>query len=160
MEVLFEFASGTIVKFSIHEACGGGRIPGGEIELKGTQGNLVINEREYHIIPSGSGQFQDWEQQIAEEKYDIRTERENSSFNTSEDSGARLIRNFLDCVKTREESWCPLEEGHRSTSFAHLANIALLRKKRLEWDPVNEKIINDEDANDLLRYKYRDQWKL
>jgi predicted dehydrogenase len=52
MEVLFEFSSGAMVKFGIHEACGGGDIPYGEIELKGTKGNLNISERGYQILPS------------------------------------------------------------------------------------------------------------
>ena len=78
----------------------------------------------------------------------------------SEDSTANLIRNFLDCVKSREEPWCPLEEGHRSTSFAHLANIALATKSRIEWDPVNEKVLNNEKANELLHYEYRKPWKI
>ena len=77
-----------------------------------------------------------------------------------EDSVARLIRNFLDCVKTRETPWCPLEEGHRSTTFAHLANIALARGKRLEWDATSERFANDEKANDLLHYEYRKPWTL
>lgn len=159
MEVLFEFASGALVKFSIHEACGGGDIPIGEIELKGTKGNLGISERGYQIIPSKAGQFQSWENQIKEEEYDIRSDRQQSGSSLSDDPAARLIRNFLDCVKTREETWCPLEEGHRSTSFAHLANIALKTKKRLEWDPVTEMITNEKNANDLLHYQYRDPWK-
>ncbi len=77
MEVLFEFASGALVKFGIHEACGGGDIPSGEIELKGTKGNLGISERGYQIIPSEPGQFQAWENQISEEEYDIRSDQEH-----------------------------------------------------------------------------------
>ena len=158
MEVLFEFSSGAIVKFSIHEACGGGDIPFGEIELKGTKGNLGISERGYTVLPSEAGQFQDWEERIEEESYDIRSDSQASAI-LSEDPAARLIRNFLDCVKSRHETWCPLEEGHRSTSFAHLANIALRVKKRLDWDPVNEKFTNEPKANEYLQYEYRDAWK-
>ncbi|MCK5208468.1 MAG: hypothetical protein KAQ79_10620, partial [Cyclobacteriaceae bacterium] len=77
-----------------------------------------------------------------------------------EDSSARLVRNFLDCVKSKEEPWCPLEEGHRSTSFAHLANIALEVGGRIEWDPENEKITNNKKANELLHYEYRRPWAL
>ena len=56
---------------------------------------------------------------------------------------------------------CPLEEGHRSTSFAHLANIALKVKSRLEWDPAKELFTNNEAANQLLHYEYRrNPWKI
>jgi hypothetical protein len=71
-----------------------------------------------------------------------------------------LIRNFLDCVKSRQEPFCNLEEGHRSTSFAHLANIALATEKRLIWDPDKEKFTNSDKANEMLHYEYRKPWKL
>jgi hypothetical protein len=63
-------------------------------------------------------------------------------------------------VKTREAPLCPLEEGHRSTSFAHLANIALETKTRIEWDPEAERVTNVATANDLLHYEYRTPWSL
>ena len=69
-------------------------------------------------------------------------------------------RNFLDCVKSRRRCHCDLETGHRSTTFAHLANIALWTKSRLEWDPRNERITNHEEANQYLHYEYRPPWKL
>ena len=53
-----------------------------------------------------------------------------------------------------------MEEGHRSTSFAHLANIALEVGGRIEWDAENERIINNDKANDLLHYEYRKPWSL
>ena len=78
----------------------------------------------------------------------------------SENSTAILIRNFLDCIKSRKAPWCPLEEGHRSTSFAHLANISLSVGQRIEWDAKNEKITNTKMANNLLHYEYRKPWTL
>jgi hypothetical protein len=55
---------------------------------------------------------------------------------------------------------CTLEEGHRSTSFAHLANIALATATRIEWDAESEKVTNNRAANDLLHYEYRSPWTL
>jgi predicted dehydrogenase len=160
MEVLFEFASGAIVKFSIHEACGGGNIPIGEIELKGTLGNIGINQNRYQVIPSRPGQFQTWENLVEPEDYHIESDEQFGDLNISEDSTANLIRNFLDCIKSRQEPWCPLEEGHRSTSFAHLANMSLKLKSRLEWDAEKEMVTNLDKANELMSYEYRDPWKL
>jgi hypothetical protein len=160
MEVLFEFASGVIVKFSIHEACGGGNVPVGEIELKGTLGNIGIDQNEYQVIPSDPGQFQIWKQLVDAEEYRLESDQRYGDLNISEDSTARLIRNFLDCIKTREVPWCPLEEGHRSTSFAHLANMSLKMQARLEWDADKERVMNLEKANEFMSYEYRDSWKL
>ena len=160
MEVLFEFASGLIINFSIHEASGGDTIPNGEIVLKGIKGNLVINERRYSVNPSSAGQFQNWENLVEEETVEINSMRLPKNMKTGGDPAANLIRNFIDCVKSREEPWCNIEEGHRSTSFAHLANIALETNSRIEWDPVNEKILNNNKANELLHYEYRKPWTL
>jgi len=77
---------------------------------------------------------------------------------SSGDSTAKLVRNFLDCIKSRATPLCTLEDGHRSTSFAHLANIALATKERLQWDAQNERFINSEAANKLLHYEYRKPW--
>lgn len=152
MEVIFEMPSGSLIMFSIYEASGGEALPFGEIELRGTGGNLYSSERGYRIISSKPGQFQDWK---------TLTEAAEKKFDTKQEEGTgNVIRNFLDCVKSRKEPWCPLEEGHRSTSFAHLANIALQTGTRLLWDARNERFTNSEQANKLLHYEYRKPWKL
>ena len=160
MDVIFEFASGAIIKFSIYEANGGPGVAGGEVELRGTKGVLVADQNHYSVNPGRAGQFQEWDKLIEPEEYELKAESQYGDLGISENSTARLIRNFLDCIKDRKEPWCPLEEGHRSTSFAHLANIALTMKQRLEWDPVAEQFKNSEMANDLLHYEYREPWKL
>ena len=153
MEVLFEMPSKSIIKFSIHEANGGGGIDGGEVELNGTKGNLIASQNGYKISPSKPGQFQSWTQPLEPLKKEFKGIGSN-------DSTENLIRNFLDCIKNGREPICPLEEGHRSTCFAHLANISLELDQRIEWDPVKEKIINNSKANDYLHYEYRAPWKL
>jgi predicted dehydrogenase len=160
MEVIFEFESGVMINFSIHEASGGGGIQGGEVELSGAKGNLVANQNGYTVTPARSGQFQDWNKLIEPKEVKLNEGRKFGDLGISENSTGNLIRNFLDCVKSREEPWCPLEEGHRSTSFAHLANIALEVGGRIEWDAEKERITNNEKANELLHYEYRKPWSL
>jgi predicted dehydrogenase len=160
MEVMYEFSSGLIIKFGIHEASGGGGVVGGEVELNGTLGNLFANQNGYNISPARPGQFQDWAVLLKPREEQLVGNAKFGDLDTTENSTARLIRNFLDCVKDRKEPWCPLEEGHRSTSFAHLANIALETGMRIEWDAKNERITNNEKANQLLHYEYRKPWKL
>jgi len=159
MQVTFEFASKKIISFSIYEACGDSKFfPYGELELCGTKGNLYADEKGYRIMPSRPGQFQSWAKQVAEEEFLNPSQALDDG--SSADSTSGLIRNFLDCIKTRQKPLCTLEDGHRSTSFAHLANIALAVKQRLEWDSVNERFTNSEKANELLSYEYRKPWKI
>ncbi|MDE0435479.1 MAG: Gfo/Idh/MocA family oxidoreductase [Bryobacterales bacterium] len=70
------------------------------------------------------------------------------------------IRNFLDCIKSRETPNCDIETAHRSTTTANLANIALKTRQHLNWDRMNERFTNSDDANRYLHYEYRAPWKL
>lgn len=160
MEVLFEFESGTMIQFSIHEASSGGGIRGGEVELNGTKGTLLANQDGYQIVPGRPGQFQTWKEPLTEERYELQGEEIHGDLQIREDSTANLVNNFIDCIKSGEEPFCPLEEGHRSTSFAHLANISLAMQMRLVWDPQMERFTNSEQANGMLHYDYREPWKL
>jgi len=160
MEVSFEFADGMIAQFHIYEACGGDGISGGEIELRGTHGNLVASQNGYRISPAEPGQFQTWKQLVEPEERELRSDAQHGDLGIREDSTANLIRNFLDCVKSREAPLCSLEDGHRSTSFAHLANISLAMGTRIEWDAETEQVTNNRAANDLLHYEYRSPWTL
>ncbi len=158
MQVTFEFASKKLISFCIYEASGGGLFPYGELELRGTKGNLYADEKGYRIVPSSAGQFQSWSKQVEAEEF--RNPDQTADDGSSADSTSGLIRNFIDCIKSRNNPYCTLEEGHRSTSFAHLANIAYATKERLRWDPVREVFTNSEAANKLLQYEYRSPWKL
>lgn len=40
------------------------------------------------------------------------------------------VKNFLECIKSRQEPNAPVEVGHNAVTAPHLANVALLQKKR------------------------------
>jgi hypothetical protein len=65
---------------------------------------------------------------------------------------------FIDCVYSREETIAPAEIAHRSITIAHLGNIAMMLETDLEWDPVTEKILNNELANNMLARPMREPW--
>jgi predicted dehydrogenase len=158
MQVTFEFASGSMIAFGIYEASSANLFPYGEIELQGTKGTLYSDERGFQIQPATPGQFQSWDPPLEKEAF--QNPNEDLPDGSSSDSTSGLIRNFLDCIKSRNTPLCTLEDGHRSTSFAHLANIALATKERLIWDPEKEKFTNCDRANEMLHYEYRKPWKL
>ena len=58
-----------------------------------------------------------------------------------------LHRNWLDCVKTREQPLVSAEVGHRSCSLALLGDIAMHTGRKLKWDPARERFIGDDEAN-------------
>ncbi len=69
-------------------------------------------------------------------------------------------RNFIDGVKTRTECICPAETGHRSITPGHLAYVSATVGRKINWDPKKERIIDDRDAEKVLRVDYRRPWKL
>jgi predicted dehydrogenase len=68
------------------------------------------------------------------------------------------FQNFIDAVRSRkrEDLHCEIEEGHLSTSLCHLANISLKTGRKLVFDPKTETFTGDDEANVLLRRKYRE----
>ncbi len=152
MEATFEFASGRLAIFGVYEASGNPVLRQGELELRGTEGTVYISDDRYNILPERGGQFQDHEPRMKAIE-DKGTEGHNAVT-------AAHARNFLDCVKSRELPNADIEIGHRSTTMSLLANISLATKSRLEWDAEREVITNNDEANKLLHYEYREPWKL
>ena len=68
------------------------------------------------------------------------------------------ILNWLDCVKSREEPIMPIGAGHRVASACILANVAYQLGRPLEWDPVEEWVVGDEEANRWLHEPGRGPW--
>jgi predicted dehydrogenase len=76
------------------------------------------------------------------------------------DSRDMHCRNFTDAVLAGAKPVAPIEAAHRSISIAHLANIALLVGRDLEWNPETETIANDPAASAMLTRSYRKPWAL
>jgi hypothetical protein len=51
-------------------------------------------------------------------------------------------QNFLQCVRTREETISPFEAALRCDTISHLSDIVVRTGMPLEWDPGTEQIVN------------------
>jgi predicted dehydrogenase len=69
-------------------------------------------------------------------------------------------RNFLECVKNRRQTMCPVETAVRSDTVCHLDDIAIRLGRKLKWDPEREEFISDEMANRMLTRPMRSPWRL
>jgi predicted dehydrogenase len=68
--------------------------------------------------------------------------------------------NWLDCIKSRKLPICDLAIGHRSASVCHLSNIAIRSQKKIHWDPVKERIVDDDETAKMTSRPYRAPWSL
>lgn len=166
MVATFEFASGRMLVFSQYEASGEKLLAEGDFDLRGTKGIAYVDPNAFIILPDTGQPFPLVKLSGVPSKDRQDKQEPIEPINVEQpdmDSGVLAkyhIQNFLDCIKSRKRPNCDIEDGHRSTTFAHLGNIALRTKSRLEWDPKAERFTNNEEANKLLHYKYRAPWKL
>ncbi|HEX3716701.1 MAG TPA: Gfo/Idh/MocA family oxidoreductase [Verrucomicrobiae bacterium] len=66
--------------------------------------------------------------------------------------------NFLECIRTRQRTICPVEIAHRSSSAVLLGGVVKQLKRPLKWDPVAEQFPGDDEANRMLSIAKRPPW--
>ncbi len=151
-EAIFELPGGSLLVFGQYEASSNPALAWGELELRGTQGTIYGASSGFRVVPEKAGQFQ--------KKGDRAPATDIKSNEPNAVATAAHARNFLDCIKSRKQPCCPLIEGHRSTIYAHLANISLATRARLNWNAESESFEDNEAANNLLHYAYRRGYEL
>ena len=70
------------------------------------------------------------------------------------------VRDFVDCMRSKERPRSDVEIGHDSMIACHLGNIAFRLGRRVEWDPERERIVDDPEAERMAGINYRKPWKL
>ena len=70
------------------------------------------------------------------------------------------MRNFLDCVRSRQITVSDPVVMHRSMSTVHAANIAMWLKRDMTFDPAKEEFVNDPEANRMRSRASRQPWQI
>jgi predicted dehydrogenase len=68
--------------------------------------------------------------------------------------------NWLECIINRKQPVSPAEMGHRACSTCLIHDMAMVLKRKLNWDPVLERFKNDEQANSMLSRPQRTPYTL
>ena len=119
------------------------RNPGGQrngIRFEGTEGWIWVNRDE--ITAS--------HQQLLKTPLPENAVRLYSSNNH--------MRNFIECVRSRQLPVCDVETGHRSATMCHLGTISLRTGLKLTWDGGQERFVG-EHAGTAHRHLDRDMRK-
>jgi hypothetical protein len=76
---------------------------------------------------------------------------------------ASAIRGHMrDLLRAREEKKKPvadIEQGYISTTSCILANLSMKLGRSLTWDATKHQVVNDPEANKLLKRPYRAGWE-
>ncbi len=60
------------------------------------------------------------------------------------------MRNFVECMRERAQPISDVFSHHRALTTCHLANISLRVGRKLNWCPVKQQIVGDDEANKML----------
>jgi predicted dehydrogenase len=172
-EVIWEYPD-LLVRYStmVHNSFGPNGDPGNKpfgsygIMLQGTEGTLTIDRAGYQITPQMKGHAEAVSQPWREAFDDLNgagmyyTSAAIAERGTTSVQHLPHVRNFLDCVKSRQTPAADIEAGHRSTAACLLGNIALRTGQKLQWDGGRERFTNNDAANQRLTRTYRKPWHL
>jgi hypothetical protein len=81
-------------------------------------------------------------------------------FNEIGTSPISHIRDFLACVKTRSLPRANGDVACQSHITCHAAYIAWQLGRKVEWDPVKEEFVGDEEANRMRSRAMREPWRI
>ena len=150
-----------------HREASAGRRAGLGLEIFGTKGSMTISRRGYEVFadtkmdpanmipvfkgaPAGGPERSEtkgepWVEAVKEpgspaEQFDLHA------------------RNFLDCIRSRQQPISDIEGGHRTATACHLANISLRLGRSVRWDPETETIVGDREASAMIVRPYRKPW--
>jgi len=161
-DVNLKFASGTTMKFVGVPNGGNSDLPTGEpwpqqedwkkrygriathgTAFEGTDGWVHVDRQGIHLHPESLID-------VKEDELAVQLVR-----------SPHHVRGFIDCVKSRAQTVCPIDESVRSDSLCHLSEIAIRLNRKVLWDPKKEKFLDDEEANLRLRArKMRPPWHI
>lgn len=118
------------------------------IAFVGEKATIVTDRKSFQVIP----------------ETDYRNDRPKTqavSFKNGKESHPEHLRNFYDCVKSRNTPVCPPKIGRTAAIHAHIPNIAARTgESLLIWDDNANQFTNSKTANQLIIPEYRAPWSL
>jgi len=150
----FEYADGTVLEFATR---------GQDTNDEGTQkiGNLFYGTEGWVWIDGDGAKWQSYHGAKDEkgEGMDLSAEESGGGSDPNVLTSIEFphYQNFVDALRANDPKilTCDILEGHLSSTLPHLANIAYLTKRSLEFDGKSERFRDDKDADKLLTREYR-----
>lgn len=118
------------------------------IEIIGDNGTIFVDRNKLFLYP----------------EYDAKAKKprtEEIRYTEGKESHNEHVKNFIECIKTRNKTACPPETGRAAAIHVHIPNIAArVGESMLIWDDENSRFTNSDEANKLVTPAYRKPWVL
>jgi predicted dehydrogenase len=121
------------------------------VAFHGNNGVLVVDRGGWEVYP---------ETETTQSRKKYRYAGEPRRGTGGADYHQAHVRNFLECMDSRQPPRSDVEVGHNSMIACHLGNIAFRAKRRIQWDVEGEKVVGDPEAQAMVDKPYRAPWKL
>ena len=165
-EALYEYPD-FLATYSCREISRGRVDTGGGLEFFGTKGSMSIGRGGFEVFPdmqidpeSAIPRFKGHPgggPQGAGRKPEPWTQAMKEPGSSDEQFNLH-VRNFIECIKSRNLPVSDVEQGHQVATACHLGNIALRTGRKLRWDADKEQIIGDRESAAMLERPYRKPW--
>ncbi len=126
--------------------------------IYGDKGTLKASVMSWDFTPAGKDQ-QPMREDVV---YELEQFPEDKTEKDLERHVAPAIRahmkDFLSCIESRGTPVADIEQGYISATSCILANMSQKLGRSLTWDHAKGIVVNDAEANKLLRRPYRGPW--
>lgn len=137
---------------------------GGNLEFCGTKGTLKIERSGMEVVPDPTIPAENQIPSFTERRAPAGPPQPRTAaikkdgYEQVRDQFQPHVRNFIDCIKSRQQPISDVEGGHQTSIACHLVNISLQTGRTIHWDNAKEEIIGDREAAKLLVKEYRAPW--
>jgi predicted dehydrogenase len=115
------------------------------VAFVGTNGTLVVDRDKWRLFPeTDNGQF----------LIPAVPEQRGGSKDL-----ALHVKNFVDCIKSRNKPACDVETARKVAIVSHLGNIALRTGRKVTYDESTNSFPGDKEATAFIKPAYREPWK-
>ncbi|MDX9974475.1 MAG: Gfo/Idh/MocA family oxidoreductase [FCB group bacterium] len=140
---VYDFPSYTLIwEHQVQGGVGIGGRPHGA-SFSGSEGTVIIHDAGWEVIPEPK-----------------KNSVEAAKHDAGVDARPAHVRNFLDCVKSRQAPVENLDLGFHVSTVAALGNIALRSGSLVTWDAIEERGCGTPEAQKLAMTNYRAPWTL
>ena len=125
--------------------------------LYGDKGTLKASTMMYDFIPEGKGERVHKDVVYEKEKYPEDVKEPAIELNAAPATRLHML-NFLSAIDNGSRPIADIEVGNISTASCIMANLSMKTGRPVIYDSKNHQIVNNPEANSLLRRPYRQPW--